>query len=97
MFALAPPTNEPLGQLNGFAANTASGHAFCSVVSREGSCLGSCTMTDLKFVWPAPMLSVVSRLAPLAFEVLASVFDLNEGLNARAPQSLTWNGLDRIA
>ena len=42
------------------------------------------------------MLSVVSRLAPLAFEVFALVFDLNEGLNARPPQSLTWNGLERL-
>ena len=53
-------------------------------------------MTDLKFVCPAPMLSVVSRLAPLAFEVFALVFDLNEGLNASPAQLLTWNGLDRF-
>ena len=58
--------------------------------------MGSCTITDLKFVWPAPILMVVSRLAPLAFEVLAPVFALNEGLNASAPQLLTWKGLDRL-
>ena len=54
-------------------------------------------MTDLKFVWPVPMLSVVSRLAPLAFEVFALVFALNEGLKASAPQALTWNGLEGSA
>ncbi len=61
-----------------------------------GVASGSWTMTDLKFVWPGPMLSVVSRLAPLAFDVFALVFDLNEGLKARPPQALTWNGLDRL-
>src|SRR5262249_59107420 len=80
VLARAPPTNEPLGHLNGSAANTASGQAFCSVVRREGSCLGSCTSTDLMFAWPAAWLIVVSRLAPLAFEVLALVVALNDAL-----------------
>src|ERR1700729_1028416 len=42
------------------------------------------------------MLSVVSRLAPFAFEVFALVLDLNEGLNERPPQAPTWKGLDRF-
>ena len=45
----AVPTSEPAGQLTGFDANVASGQAFCSVVSREGSCAGSSTKTDLMF------------------------------------------------
>src|SRR5580692_10082886 len=94
VFALTPPTNEPDGHVYGFALNTASEHAFCSVVSREGSCLGSCTSTDLTFEPPAGTLSVVSRLAPLAFEVFAPAADPNDGLNASAPQLLTWNGID---
>ena len=39
VFARAPPTNEPLGQWNGLASNVAAGQAFCSVVSRDGSCI----------------------------------------------------------
>ena len=64
VFARAPPTWEPAGQLNGFAAKVASGHAFCSVLRREGSCLGSATSTDLMFACPEGWLIVVSRLAP---------------------------------
>ena len=37
------------GQPAGFASNCAAVHAFCSVVSREGSCLGSSTLTLAMF------------------------------------------------
>ena len=70
---VAPPTNEPLGQFIGLAANCASVHAFCSVVRRDGSAFGNCTFTDLMFAWPATGVTVVVRLAPLAFDVFALV------------------------
>jgi len=38
--AVAVPTFEPTGQLNGFAAYVASGHAFCSVVRPRRQRLG---------------------------------------------------------
>ena len=38
------------------------------------------------FAWPAGWSIVVSRLAPLAFEVFAPVVALNDGLNASALQ-----------
>ena len=82
VFALALPTSEPAGQLYGFAANVACGHAFCSVVSREGICVGSWTSTDWMFAWPAGWLIVVSRLAPLALDAFPLVVALKEGLNA---------------
>src|SRR6516165_4885709 len=93
VLARAPPTNEPLGHLNGSAANTASGQAFCSVVRREGSCRGSCTRTDLMFAWPDAWLIVVSKLAPLAFVVMALVVALNDGLKPSLSQLATWKGV----
>ena len=47
VIAVACPTTEAAGQFAGFASNTAAGHAFCSVVSREGRRLGSSTLTAL--------------------------------------------------
>src|SRR5262249_22938230 len=93
VLARAPPTNEPLGQLNGVAANTASGQAFWRGVRGEGSCLGRGTSTDLRFGWAAAWLIVVSRLAPLAFEVLELVVALNDGLKASLSQLATWKGV----
>ena len=68
VFALAPPTSEPAGQLDGLAANVASGHAFCSVVSREGSALGSWTSTDLMFAWPAACVDRRFEARAVGFE-----------------------------
>src|SRR6202020_2652632 len=93
----AVPTSEPNGrQPSGFAANVASGHAFCKVVKREGSCLGSCTTTEWRFASWAAWVRLTSRLAPPALEVFAAVETWKEGLNASAPQPPTWNGLDRL-
>ena len=52
--AVALPTFEPLGQLKGLAVKVASGQAFWSVVSLEGSCSGSCVKTERMFAWWAP-------------------------------------------
>ena len=93
VLARTPPTNEPLGQWNGSASKVAARHAFCSVVSREGSLMGSCTLTDRMFAWPAGWLIVVSRLAPLALEVLALLAAVNAGLKASLPHSVTENGV----
>jgi len=43
----ACPMTDSGGQLAGFVSNALAVHAFCSVVKREGSCLGSSTLTDL--------------------------------------------------
>ena len=45
MIALACPITEAAGHPAGLALNCAAVHAFCSVVSREGSCLGRSTLT----------------------------------------------------
>ena len=66
------------------------------MVSREGSCFGQLDEHRLDVRLPPGWLIVVSRLAPLAFEVLALVDALNVGLNASALQLPTWNGLDRL-
>src|SRR2546430_10586817 len=95
--AVAVPTLDAAGQLSGFAANVASRHAFCSVVSREGSALGSDVVTDRTLAWPAPWPMLTSRLAPLALEYLPLVDAANEGLNASAPQPSAWKGVDRLA
>ncbi len=53
---LTTPITDAAGQLAGFASNTAAVHAFCSVVSREGSCLGSSTLTFAMFACvPCPV------------------------------------------
>ncbi len=49
VFALTIPTIDAAGQPAGFASNCAAVHAFCSVVSREGSCLGRSTLTCAMF------------------------------------------------
>ena len=48
------PTLESAGQPAGLASNCADVHAFCSVVKRDGSCLGRSTLTDSTFdcCWP---------------------------------------------
>lgn len=43
---VAPPTRELEGQFHGLALKVFSGHAFCSDVRREGSCLGNVTLTE---------------------------------------------------
>src|ERR1700756_4846066 len=53
--ARTEPTNEPLGQLKGLLSKVAARHALFRVDSRETSCLGSCTSTDLTFALPAGM------------------------------------------
>ena len=92
VLALTPPTNEPGGHENGLFSKSAARHALLSVVRRETSCLGSCTSTDLTFESSEGIFSVVSRLAPLAFETFAELVAVNDGLNARALQLATWNG-----
>ena len=74
----------------------ASGHAFCSVVSRDGSCLGSDATTEWMFASCAPCSRFTRRLAPFALTVAGLVDALvaasNFGLNASALQLLTENG-----
>src|SRR6476646_999499 len=97
VFARTPPTNDPDGQVFGFAAKVASGHAFCSVVRRDGSCVGRLTSTDLTFASPVGMLSVVSSAAPLSLEVCALLAAENAGLNASDEQNSTWSGFESPA
>ena len=47
------PTREADGHEFGFAAKLASGHAFCSVVSREGSWSGRLVATAAMFACPS--------------------------------------------
>ena len=49
----APPTNEPGGQLNGLAFERRRQARFLQRRQREGSCFGSCTITDLMFALAA--------------------------------------------
>src|SRR5205807_9549610 len=67
--------------------------AFWSVVRREGSCRGSWVNTERMFAWWAPCVTLTCRLAPFSFEVRELVAAVNEGLNGRALQLPTWNGL----
>ena len=93
--AVAVPTSDSFAQLKRVVLRTVfARHAFCSVVRREGSCLGSVTNTDLMFAWPAGCVIVVTRLAPLAFDGLPLVEAVNVGLNASPAQPSAWNGLD---
>ena len=46
---LTMPITDAAGQFDGFASNVAATHAFCSVVNREGSCLGRSTLTLAMF------------------------------------------------
>src|SRR5262245_23629694 len=95
--AVTVPTFDSGGHEDGLAANVASRHAFCSVVRREGSCLGSVTSTDLMLAPLEGILIVVSRLAPLVFEVCALLAAENDGLNPSEPQFSAWNGVDSAA
>ncbi len=72
-------------------------HAFCSVVSLEGSERGSWTLTDLMFAWPGDCVTSVTSEAPLVREVFALELALNFGANFRALQFATWNGDCAIA
>ena len=49
MTAFATATIDAGGQLAGLVLKTLSVQAFCSVDSREGSCLGSSTLTFAMF------------------------------------------------
>ena len=51
MIALACPMIDAGGHPAGLVLNCAAVHAFCSVVRREGSCLGRSTLTLLMFAW----------------------------------------------
>src|SRR5271154_4933139 len=95
--AVAVPTFEPSGHANGLASNNAARHAFCSVVRREGSCLGSVTNTEAMFAWPAPCVIVVTRLAPLAFDGLPLVDAVKVGVKGSGLQASAWNGLEMLA
>ena len=55
--------------------------------------MGSCTITDLMFASPPGIVSVVSRLAPLALDGLPLVVAVNVGLKPSALQPSAWNGV----
>src|SRR5262249_29416428 len=95
--ALTVPTTAVSAQPSGLAANVASRHAFSSVVSRDGSCLGSVTFTDFTFAPSFGIFSVVTRLAPLTFEVFDVLDAENDGLNASELQPSTANGVESVA
>src|SRR4029077_872648 len=98
--AVAVPTRDASGQPAGFVLNCASVHAFCNVVNRAGSCLGSVTRTFAMFASPPPVcgppleVTFTVKLAPLALLVLPAVDAANPGLNGRLAQFDPWNGLD---
>ena len=98
---MAIPTTDAAGQLAGFALKIAAGHAFCSVVSREGSCLGSSTLTFAMFALRALRAAGVGQLRvearPVRREVFPEVETLNFGLKARPAQFVTWNGVETLA
>ncbi len=54
VWIVALPITEPSSHAAGLALNTASGHAFWSVVRREGSATGSCRSTFAMFACPSP-------------------------------------------
>src|SRR5664280_607971 len=95
--AVAVPTNDPSGHPAGLALNCASVHAFCSVVSREGSDIGSCRLTLLMFASPGFWAILTVRLAPLALLVWPWVEAANDGLNGRLAQFAAWNGFETPA
>src|SRR5450759_2530330 len=47
--AVALPIRDAAGHAAGFALNVLSRHAFCNVVSLDGSCLGRLTLTERMF------------------------------------------------
>src|SRR5438270_2575896 len=93
--ARTEPTSESGGQLRGLAANVAGRHAFCSVVSREGSCNGSCETTEWMLAWwPGWTRSTLSA-TPLTREAdRRLVSEANVGEKGRLLQPVTWNWLD---
>ena len=97
VFAVAVPTFDSFGQFDGFASKVASTHAFCSVVSRDGSCLGSVVTTEPMFACPEGCVMFTLRLAPFAREVLLLEVALKSGLKASDEQFSTWNGEDTSA
>ena len=92
------PMNEADGQPAGLASNCAAVQAFCSVVNRDGSCIGSSTLTFVMFAWlPCGALgsvTLVTRSAPSALLVFPLVETENFGANFRLVQLLTSNGID---
>ena len=97
MIAFACPTIEAAGQPAGLASNCAAEHAFCNVVSLDGSCLGEFDFDagDVR-VYPGPLgyVSFTVRLAPPALLLFAAVETANLGANFRTAQLVTWNGTD---
>ena len=92
MIALAVPMRDPAGQLAGLAANVLAGHAFCSVVCRDGSLRGSETFAMAMFAWPGPLgkVSFASKPAPVARLVLPVTLTLNPGRKRRPAQLAAW-------
>src|SRR5580704_3216881 len=90
--AVACPTIDAAGHAAGFASKTAAVHAFCSVVSRDGSALGSSTLTFAMFAsyGPAGYPSLTCRLAPPALLAFPDVDASSFGLNADTAQLVTW-------
>src|SRR4029077_20343683 len=88
--ALALPTLDATGHTAGLALKTRAVHAFCSVVSRDGSCLGRSTLTERMFACdPNGAFGYVSetcRLAPLALDVFAPVKTWKPGLKPSTAQ-----------
>src|ERR1022692_4605374 len=97
VITFACQTRESVGHAAGLAWNVAAGHAFCSVVRREGSCLGRSTLTDLKLACvPSELegnVSFTDRLAPCTREVLPDVDTLIVGVNFKLEQFAASNGV----
>ena len=89
MWIVAVAMSDPSGQLAGLVLNAFSVQAFCSVVRRAGSCLGSCRRTLATFACATPVeltppeVTVTVRLAPSALLVLAWVLAVKAGRNGR--------------
>ena len=68
MWTTAWPMKEAGGQPAGFASNCLAVHAFCNVVKRDGSAIGSSTLTFAMFAWvpsePAGSETLVVSDAP---------------------------------
>src|SRR5487761_1651240 len=97
---VACPMNDAFGQPAGFALNCISVQACCNVSRREGSCLGSSTLTVLMFDWVPSLIGIVSftfRLAPFARLVLPWVEVLNVGLNASSLHASAFSGAEVVA
>src|SRR5664279_3402361 len=100
VLAVAVPTSDSFGQDAGFASKTAARHAFCSVVRRDGSCLGSETLTERMLASPPPgcgpplEVTFTSRLAPDALLACPAVDTEKDGLNGRVAQPAAWKRLE---